>query len=94
MSCRSSILCVAQQARRPDVEGEQQLLNPRSDSGHRRSQPDALISAPVAYRCDLDFNLPGDWHFRIGLFDNYDSQPASGFSKNDYGWSTAFGLKF
>ena len=41
----------------------------------------------LAYRFDLDFNLPGDWYLRIGLFDNYDSQPQGGFSKNDYGWS-------
>ena len=48
----------------------------------------------LAYRIDLDFNLPGDWYFRFGLFDNYDSQPPEGFSKNDYGWSNAFGFKF
>jgi putative salt-induced outer membrane protein YdiY len=46
------------------------------------------------YRFDLDFNLPGDWYFRFGLFDNYDSAPPAGFSKNDYGWSNAFGFKF
>ena len=46
------------------------------------------------YRFDLDFNLPGDWYFRIGLFDNYDSRPPAGFSSNDYGWSNAFGFKF
>jgi hypothetical protein len=39
----------------------------------------------LAYRFDLDFNLPGDWYFRFGLFDNYDSQPPEGFSNNDYG---------
>lgn len=48
----------------------------------------------LSYRFDLDFNLPGDWYFRLGLFDNYDSRPPSGFSKNDYGWSNAFGFKF
>ena len=48
----------------------------------------------LVYRFDLDFNLPGDWYFRFGLFDNYDSQPPEGFSKNDYGWSNAFGFKF
>ena len=48
----------------------------------------------LAYRFDLDFNLPGDWYFRFGLFDNYDSKPPEGFSKNDYGWSNAFGFKF
>jgi hypothetical protein len=37
---------------------------------------------------------PGDWYFRFGLFDNYDSQPPEGFSNNDYGWSNAFGFKF
>jgi putative salt-induced outer membrane protein YdiY len=48
----------------------------------------------LAYRFDLDFNLPGDWYFRFGLFDNYDSKPPEGFSANDYGWSNAFGFKF
>jgi len=46
------------------------------------------------YRFDFDFNLPGDWFFRIGFFDNYDSHPPEGFAKNDYGWSNSFGLKF
>jgi putative salt-induced outer membrane protein YdiY len=48
----------------------------------------------LTFRFDLDFNLPGDWYFRFGLFDNYDNQPPTGFSKNDYGWSNAFGFKF
>jgi putative salt-induced outer membrane protein YdiY len=48
----------------------------------------------LAYRFDFDFNLPGDWYFRVGFFDNYDSQPPGGFSQNDYGWSNAFGFKF
>ena len=48
----------------------------------------------LAYRFDLDFNLPGDWYFRVGLFDNYDNKPPEGFSNNDYGWSNAFGFKF
>ena len=48
----------------------------------------------LTYRFDLDFNLPGDWYFRVGLFDNYDSKPPEGFSKNDYGWSNGFGFKF
>ena len=48
----------------------------------------------LGYRFDLDFNLPGDWYLRIGLFDNYDSKPPAGFSKNDYGWSNSFGFKF
>jgi Protein of unknown function, DUF481 len=48
----------------------------------------------LAFRFDLDFNLPGDWYFRVGFFDNYDSQPPEGFSSNDYGWSNAFGFKF
>jgi putative salt-induced outer membrane protein YdiY len=46
------------------------------------------------YRFDLDFNLPGDWYFRIGFFDNYDNRPPAGFAANDYGWSNSFGLKF
>jgi putative salt-induced outer membrane protein YdiY len=46
------------------------------------------------YRFDLDFNLPGDWYLRIGLFDNFDNKPPEGFAKNDYGWSNSFGLKF
>jgi putative salt-induced outer membrane protein YdiY len=48
----------------------------------------------LSFRFDLDFNLPGDWYLRFGLFDNYDSLPPTGFSKNDYGWSNSFGLKF
>jgi putative salt-induced outer membrane protein YdiY len=46
------------------------------------------------YKFDLDFNLPGDWYFRIGIFENFDSLPPSGLSRNDYGWSNSFGLKF
>jgi putative salt-induced outer membrane protein YdiY len=48
----------------------------------------------INYTFNLDFNLPGDWYFRIGLFENYDSRPPSGLSNNDYGWSNGFGLKF
>jgi hypothetical protein len=48
----------------------------------------------VNFRFDLDFNLPGDWYLRVGVFDNYDSRPPAGFSENDYGWSNAFGFKF
>lgn len=48
----------------------------------------------LTYRFDLDFNLPGDWYFRIGIFENYDSQPPGGLSKNDWGWSNSFGFKF
>jgi len=48
----------------------------------------------LTYRFDLDFNLPGDWYLRFGLFDNYDSRPPEGFSSNDYGWSNSFGFKF
>jgi hypothetical protein len=48
----------------------------------------------LLYRFDFDFNLPGDWYLRFGFFDNYDSLPAAGFSKNDYGWSNSFGFKF
>ena len=32
----------------------------------------------LAYRFDFDFNLPGDWYFRVGFFDNYDSKPPDG----------------
>ena len=48
----------------------------------------------INYKFDLDFNLPGDWYFRIGLFENFDSLPPPGLSRNDYGWSNAFGFKF
>jgi putative salt-induced outer membrane protein YdiY len=48
----------------------------------------------LVYRFDLDFNLPGDWYLRFGLFDNYDNKPPAGFSQNDYGWSNSFGFKF
>jgi putative salt-induced outer membrane protein YdiY len=46
------------------------------------------------YTFDLDFNLPGDWYIRVSLFENYDSLPPAGLSKNDWGWSNAFGFKF
>jgi len=48
----------------------------------------------INYTFDLDFNLPGDWYIRMSLFENYDSQPPAGLSKNDWGWSNAFGFKF
>jgi len=48
----------------------------------------------INYKFDLDFNLPGDWYFRIGIFENFDSQPPAGLARNDYGWSNSFGLKF
>ena len=48
----------------------------------------------INFRFDLDFNLPGDWYFRSGVFDNFDSKPPAGLSKNDFGWSNSFGLKF
>ncbi len=48
----------------------------------------------INYKFDLDFNLPGDWYFRIGIFENFDSLPPPGLSRNDYGWSNSFGLKF
>jgi putative salt-induced outer membrane protein YdiY len=48
----------------------------------------------INYKLNFDFNLPGDWYWRIGYFDNYDSLPPTATAKNDYGWSNAFGLKF
>ena len=48
----------------------------------------------INYTFDLDFNLPGDWYFRVSIFENFDSEPPAGLSKNDYGWSNAFGFKF
>jgi putative salt-induced outer membrane protein YdiY len=48
----------------------------------------------LTYKFDLDFNLPGDWYFRVSVFDNYDSKPPSALSKNDWGWSNSFGLEF
>ena len=48
----------------------------------------------INYKFDLDFNLPGDWYFRVGIFENFDSLPPPGLSRNDYGWSNSFGLKF
>ena len=48
----------------------------------------------INYTLDLDFNLPGDWYIRVSLFENYDSQPPADLSKNDWGWSNAFGFKF
>ncbi len=47
------------------------------------------------FKFDLDFNLPGDWYLRTGLYENYDSNPpAANLSKNDYGWSNSFGVTF
>ena len=48
----------------------------------------------IIYTFALDFNLPGDWYFRVNLFENFDSEPPPGLSENDYGWSNAFGFKF
>jgi putative salt-induced outer membrane protein YdiY len=48
----------------------------------------------INYTFDLDFNLPGDWYLRTGVFENFDSRPPDELSKNDYGWSNSFGLKF
>ena len=48
----------------------------------------------LTYKLNFDFNLPGDWYWRISYFDNYDSLPPTDTAKNDYGWSNAFGLKF
>lgn len=49
----------------------------------------------LSYKFDMDFNLPGDWYFRVSLFDNYDSRPPSAsLARNDWGWSNSFGLKF
>ena len=48
----------------------------------------------INYTFNLDFNLPGDWYFRVSIFENFDSAPPSDLSKNDYGWSNAFGFKF
>ena len=48
----------------------------------------------INYTFDLDFNLPDDWYIRVSLFENFDSQPPAGLSRNDWGWSNAFGFKF
>jgi len=48
----------------------------------------------INYKLDLDFNLPGDWYFRMSVFENFDSQPPPSLSSNDYGWSNSFGLEF
>ena len=48
----------------------------------------------INYTFDLDFNLPGDWYFRVSLFENYDSAPPESLAKNDWGWSNSFGFKF
>ena len=45
------------------------------------------------YRFDLDFNMPGDWYLRLGLFDNFDNKP-DGFAQNEYAWSEFIRLKF
>ena len=48
----------------------------------------------INYTFDIDFNLPGDWYIRVSLFENFDSEPPPDLSKNDWGWSNAFGFKF
>lgn len=40
------------------------------------------------YKFDLSFNLPGDWYFRVSVYDNYDGAPPSGLSANDWGCRT------
>jgi hypothetical protein len=56
------------------------------------------VTIPGRYRFnfkfDFDFNLPGDWYMRTGYYNNFDSQPPAGLSRNDYGWKNSFGLKF
>jgi len=48
----------------------------------------------INYNLDLDFNLPANWYIRVSLFENFDSAPPADLSKNDWGWSNAFGFKF
>ena len=48
----------------------------------------------INYTIDFDFNLPGDWYLGLSIFENFDSKPPSGLSKNDYGLSNVFGFKF
>ena len=43
---------------------------------------------------DLSFNLPGDWYMKSGYYNNFDSKPPAGLSRNDYGWVNSFGYKF
>lgn len=48
----------------------------------------------INFKTDLDFNLPGDWYFRIGYYNNFDSAPPNSLPRNDYGWRNSIGYKF
>lgn len=46
------------------------------------------------FKSDLDFNLPGDWYFKVGYYNNFDSMPPNSLPRNDYGWRNSIGYKF
>jgi hypothetical protein len=46
------------------------------------------------FKADLDFNLPGDWYFTVGYYNNFDSMPPNSLPRNDYGWRNSIGYKF
>lgn len=48
----------------------------------------------INFKSGLDFNLPGDWYFRIAYYNNFDSAPPNGLPRNDYGWTNSVGYKF
>lgn len=48
----------------------------------------------INFKSDLDFNLPGDWYFKVGYYNNFDSAPPSALPRNDYGWRNSIGYKF
>ena len=48
----------------------------------------------INFKTDLDFNLPGDWYFKIGYYNNFDSAPPNSLPRNDYGWRNSIGYKF
>ena len=48
----------------------------------------------INYTINFDFNLPGDWYLGLSIFKNFDSNPPSGLSKNDYWLANVFGFKF
>lgn len=48
----------------------------------------------INFKTDLDFNLPGDWYFKVGYYNNFDSAPPNSLPRNDYGWRNSIDYKF
>ena len=77
-------------------------VHDREAEDHRPHHPVHVLSQPDDFRSVPTERTGSTWTSTcratgisgFGFFDNYDSQPPAGFSKNDYGWSNAFGFKF